>query len=158
MLIYTRRPRRMFSNTSFDPAAAFREIARTLRPGGAHVFTTPLHMRRFTLSKCFCRKPAYSHGRKVNRRFHSRRSWVIDAVPCSLPRAKQRSTRMSKWFPSVQRVGQQGAAQRAESLLFLWCCSKTLAYLRPCCRPRDSMIMRGKLKISRWFALAHRTK
>jgi SAM-dependent methyltransferase len=26
----------------FDPATAFREIARTLRPGGAHVFTTPL--------------------------------------------------------------------------------------------------------------------
>jgi len=26
----------------FDPASAFREIARTLRPGGAHVFTTPL--------------------------------------------------------------------------------------------------------------------
>jgi SAM-dependent methyltransferase len=26
----------------FNPAAAFREIARTLRPGGAHVFTTPL--------------------------------------------------------------------------------------------------------------------
>ena len=26
----------------FDPAAAFREIVRTLRPGGAHVFTTPL--------------------------------------------------------------------------------------------------------------------
>ncbi|MCA9299430.1 MAG: class I SAM-dependent methyltransferase [Phycisphaerales bacterium] len=25
-----------------DPASAFREIARTLRPGGAHVFTTPL--------------------------------------------------------------------------------------------------------------------
>lgn len=25
-----------------DPGAAFREIARTLRPGGAHVFTTPL--------------------------------------------------------------------------------------------------------------------
>jgi hypothetical protein len=32
----------MFSNTSFDPAAASREIARTLRPGGAHVFTIPL--------------------------------------------------------------------------------------------------------------------
>jgi SAM-dependent methyltransferase len=29
----------------FDPAAAFREIARTLRPGGAHVFTTPLVRR-----------------------------------------------------------------------------------------------------------------
>lgn len=26
----------------FDPANAFREIARTLRPGGAHVFTVPL--------------------------------------------------------------------------------------------------------------------
>lgn len=26
-----------------DPAAAFREIARTLRPGGAHVFTTPIY-------------------------------------------------------------------------------------------------------------------
>jgi SAM-dependent methyltransferase len=26
----------------FNPAAASREIARTLRPGGAHVFTTPL--------------------------------------------------------------------------------------------------------------------
>jgi ubiquinone/menaquinone biosynthesis C-methylase UbiE len=26
-----------------DPQAAFREIARTLRPGGAHVFTTPIH-------------------------------------------------------------------------------------------------------------------
>ena len=26
----------------FDPAAACREIARTLRPGGAHIFTTPL--------------------------------------------------------------------------------------------------------------------
>lgn len=26
----------------FDPASAFREIARTLCPGGAHVFTTPL--------------------------------------------------------------------------------------------------------------------
>ena len=26
----------------FDPATAFREIARTLRPGLAHLFTTPL--------------------------------------------------------------------------------------------------------------------
>src|SRR5438876_12219723 len=37
-------------------------------------------------------------------------------------------------------------------------CSKTLAYRRPCCRPSDPMIMRGKFKISRWFALAHQTK
>lgn len=26
----------------FDPVSAFREIARTLKPGGAHIFTTPL--------------------------------------------------------------------------------------------------------------------
>jgi glycosyltransferase involved in cell wall biosynthesis len=26
----------------FDPDAAFREVARTLKPGGAHIFTTPL--------------------------------------------------------------------------------------------------------------------
>lgn len=26
----------------FDPAKAFQEIARTLKPGGAHIFTTPL--------------------------------------------------------------------------------------------------------------------
>src|SRR5215208_4305929 len=26
----------------FNPAQAFREIARTLKPGGAHIFTTPL--------------------------------------------------------------------------------------------------------------------
>ncbi len=26
----------------FDPAQAFREISRTLKPGGAHIFTTPL--------------------------------------------------------------------------------------------------------------------
>jgi SAM-dependent methyltransferase len=26
----------------FNPEAAFREVARTLRPGGAHIFTTPL--------------------------------------------------------------------------------------------------------------------
>jgi SAM-dependent methyltransferase len=26
----------------FNPAAAFREIARTLKPGGAHIFTVPL--------------------------------------------------------------------------------------------------------------------
>ena len=26
----------------FDPAAVFKEIARTLKPGGAHIFTTPI--------------------------------------------------------------------------------------------------------------------
>jgi len=26
----------------FDPAQAFKEVARTLKPGGAHIFTTPL--------------------------------------------------------------------------------------------------------------------
>jgi hypothetical protein len=47
---------------------------------------------------------------------------------------------------------------RAESFLFLWCCAKALdnRWLR--CRPSDPVIMRGKLKISRWFALAHQTK
>lgn len=32
-----------------DPAAALREIARTLKPGGAHVFTVPIHSRPTTL-------------------------------------------------------------------------------------------------------------
>ena len=26
----------------FNPQSAFREIARTLKPGGAHIFTVPL--------------------------------------------------------------------------------------------------------------------
>lgn len=30
----------------FDPAQAFKEIARTLKPGGAHVFTVPIVIRR----------------------------------------------------------------------------------------------------------------
>ncbi|TVQ85282.1 MAG: class I SAM-dependent methyltransferase [Chromatiaceae bacterium] len=34
----------------FDPAAAFKEIARTLKPGGVHVFTVPL-VRRFAASE-----------------------------------------------------------------------------------------------------------
>lgn len=36
----------------FDPAAAFREIARTLRPGGAHVFTTPLENKAAPTEFC----------------------------------------------------------------------------------------------------------
>jgi SAM-dependent methyltransferase len=41
----------------FDPAAAFREIARTLRPGGAHVFTTPLENKRAATEFCARRTP-----------------------------------------------------------------------------------------------------
>jgi SAM-dependent methyltransferase len=36
----------------FDPAAAFREIARTLRPGGAHIFTTPLENKLAATEFC----------------------------------------------------------------------------------------------------------
>jgi len=35
-----------------DPAAAFREIARTLRPGGAHIFTTPLENKLAATDFC----------------------------------------------------------------------------------------------------------
>lgn len=41
----------------FDPAAAFREIARTLRPGGAHVFTTPLENKGGPTQFCARRTP-----------------------------------------------------------------------------------------------------
>jgi SAM-dependent methyltransferase len=41
----------------FDPAAAFREIARTLRPGGAHVFTTPLENKGAATEFCARRTP-----------------------------------------------------------------------------------------------------
>ncbi len=41
-----------------DPAAAFREIARTLRPGGAHVFTTPLVNRARASEFCARRDAA----------------------------------------------------------------------------------------------------
>ena len=34
----------------FDPSSAFREIARTLKPGGAHIFTVPL-VRKATPSQ-----------------------------------------------------------------------------------------------------------
>lgn len=35
-----------------DPAAAFREIARTLRPGSAHIFTTPLENKLAATDFC----------------------------------------------------------------------------------------------------------
>src|SRR5438552_9789437 len=36
----------------FDPEAAFREIARTLRPGGAHIFTVPLVEKERQTQRC----------------------------------------------------------------------------------------------------------
>jgi SAM-dependent methyltransferase len=36
----------------FDPEAAFREIGRTLRPGGAHIFTTPLTEKANPSQRC----------------------------------------------------------------------------------------------------------
>jgi SAM-dependent methyltransferase len=60
----------------FDPAAAFREIARTLRPGGAHVFTTPLENKAAATEFCARRtpegqvvqliEPAQYHGNPVS--------------------------------------------------------------------------------------------
>jgi SAM-dependent methyltransferase len=41
----------------FDPARAFQEIARTLRPGGAHIFTTPLVNKEQATQVCARRGP-----------------------------------------------------------------------------------------------------
>jgi SAM-dependent methyltransferase len=67
---------RTFSSISFDLAAAFREIARTLRPGGAHVFTTPLENKEAATEICARRtpdgqvvqliEPAQYHGNPVS--------------------------------------------------------------------------------------------
>jgi len=40
-----------------DPGAVFREVARTLRPGGAHVFTTPLVEKAAPSQVCVSRSP-----------------------------------------------------------------------------------------------------
>lgn len=40
-----------------DPAKAFREIARTLKPGGTHIFTTPLLNKNFPTLWCAKRNP-----------------------------------------------------------------------------------------------------
>jgi SAM-dependent methyltransferase len=58
----------------FDPEAAFREIARTLRPGGAHIFTVPMFEKEGETVKCAAlvngqivhfRKPEY-HGNPIS--------------------------------------------------------------------------------------------
>ena len=41
----------------FDPAKAFREIARTLKAGGAHIFTTPLVNKNMPTEWCAKMKP-----------------------------------------------------------------------------------------------------
>ena len=41
----------------FDPERAFQEIARTLRPGGAHIFTTPLVNKEKPTQVCARRGP-----------------------------------------------------------------------------------------------------
>jgi SAM-dependent methyltransferase len=40
----------------FNPAAAFKEIARTLKPGGAHIFTTPLINKASPTLRCAKKK------------------------------------------------------------------------------------------------------
>jgi hypothetical protein len=69
-----------------------------------------------------------------------------------------RVTREWDKFEAEQAAKTATSQMRAEALLFLWCCAKALDNRWPCCRPSDPMIMRGKLKISRWFALALQTK
>ncbi len=59
----------------FDPDAAFREISRTLRPGGAHIFTTPLVNKGDQTQRCailhedgvveHLREPEY-HGNPID--------------------------------------------------------------------------------------------
>ena len=59
----------------FDPAAAFSEIARTLRPGGMHIFTTPLVHKERPTEVCarlkpdgdieYLREPEY-HGNPIS--------------------------------------------------------------------------------------------
>ena len=47
-----------------DPQAAFREIARTLKPGGAHVFTTPVYQGQ-TKSEVRARRSAAQSGDQI---------------------------------------------------------------------------------------------
>ncbi|MEM7356882.1 MAG: class I SAM-dependent methyltransferase [Acidobacteriota bacterium] len=41
----------------FDPSRAFAEVARTLKPGGAHIFTTPLVNKQRPSERCSERLP-----------------------------------------------------------------------------------------------------
>ena len=58
-----------------DPALAFREIARTLKPGGAHVFTVPLYKGKRTVIRAikeanqikYLQEPMY-HGNPVDKK------------------------------------------------------------------------------------------
>jgi SAM-dependent methyltransferase len=55
----------------FAPAAAFREIARTLRPGGAHVFTTPLVQKNNPSQFCAQIAPEGTITHNVPAEYHS---------------------------------------------------------------------------------------
>jgi SAM-dependent methyltransferase len=48
-----------------DPDAAFKEIARTLRPGGAHIFTTPLPNQLKPTVACANREPKIFHANHI---------------------------------------------------------------------------------------------
>ena len=59
----------------FDPAKAFAEVARTLKPGGAHIFTTPLVNKGQPSERCSERladgeirhlKPPEYHGNPID--------------------------------------------------------------------------------------------
>jgi hypothetical protein len=76
----------------FNPTAAFKEISRTLRPGGAHVFTVPLMREslhsspraiRYHDGSCVMLQPPDYHGTPAD----SERSPVtidLDFVICQM--------------------------------------------------------------------------
>jgi SAM-dependent methyltransferase len=71
-----------------DPASAFSEIARTLKPGGAHVFTVPIYSRSTTLIRAehsssgvnYLESPEY-HGNPIDEKGSLvAREWGDDIV------------------------------------------------------------------------------